>query len=43
MSRLFIETLLIDEELADQARAAWDTGEIDAVTAWWAWLIRINN
>jgi len=36
VSRLFIETLLIDEELPDQVWAAWDAGEIDAVTAWWA-------
>jgi len=29
----------LGEELADQVCDAWDKGEIDDITAWWAWLI----
>ncbi len=35
---LYIEALLVDEELADQVWEAWDAGEIDddvANCAWW--------
>ncbi len=35
---LYIEALLLDEELADQVWEAWDAGEIDdqvASLAWW--------
>ena len=33
-TRLYIEALLVDEELADQIWEAWDAGEIsDAVAA----------
>ena len=38
LSRLYIEALLVDEELADQVWEAWDAGEIDdrtALLAWW--------
>jgi len=37
-TEIYIEALLVDEELADQVWEAWDTGEIDDLTActvWW--------
>ncbi len=34
-----IEALLADEELADQVWEAWESGEIDDLTAWFAWLL----
>ncbi len=38
LTRLYIEALLVDEELADQVWEAWDAGEIDDQTAILAWL-----
>ncbi len=35
---LYIEALLVDEELADQVWVAWDAGEIDDLTVFVAWL-----
>ncbi len=35
---IYIEALLVDEELADQVWEAWDTGEIDGLTVCVAWL-----
>jgi len=38
LTELYIEALLIDEELADLVWEAWDGGEIDdelAAIAWW--------
>jgi hypothetical protein len=34
LTEIYIEALLVDEELADQA---WDKGEIDDQVAWFAW------
>ncbi len=34
LTEIYIEALLVDEELADQA---WDAGEIDDLVAAWAW------
>ena len=37
-TEIYIEALLVDEELADQVWEAWDTGRIDdqvAFLAWW--------
>ena len=43
LTEIYIESLLVDEELADQVWEAWDKGEIGEVNAWWAWwLITIN-
>ncbi len=42
LTEIYIEALLVDEELADQVWEAWDAGEIDnavAAQAWW--LIRL--
>ncbi len=36
LTELYIEALLVDEKLADQA---WDAGETDEVTACIAWLL----
>ncbi len=42
---IYIEALLVDEELADQVWEAWDAGEINDLEAWLAWaaLASIDN
>ena len=43
LTGIFIEALLVVEELADQVWEVWDKGEIDDQGAWSAWwLIRLN-
>ena len=37
LTEIYIEALLVDEELADQVWEAWDKGEIDDDIAWLAW------
>ncbi len=37
MLEIYIEALLVDEDLADQVWEAWDKGEIDDQVAWSAW------
>ena len=37
LTELYIEALLVDEELADQVWEAWYKGEIDDLTACTAW------
>ena len=41
LTEIYIEALLVDEELADQV---WDKGEIDTLTTWilW-WLVVCSN
>ncbi len=39
LTRLYIEALLVDEDLADQVWGAWDTAEIDDQCAAIAWLL----
>ena len=34
---IYIQALLVDEELTDQVWDAWDRGEIDDLIAWLAW------
>ncbi len=34
LAEIYIEALLIDEELADQFWEAWDKGEIEDQVAW---------
>ena len=34
LAEIYIEALLIEEELADQVWEAWDSGEIDDQVAW---------
>ena len=36
LTEIYIEALLVDEELADQV---WDAGEIGDQNAWIAWLL----
>jgi hypothetical protein len=38
LTEIYIEALLVDEELADQVWKSWDFGEIDDIftlRAWW--------
>ncbi len=37
LTEIYIEALLVDEELADQVWEAWDAGKIDDLTAFIAW------
>ncbi len=37
LTEIYIEALLVDEDMADQVWKAWDKGEIDALIAWLAW------
>ncbi len=39
LTRLYIEALLVNEELADQVWEAWDKGEIDDAIACIAWMM----
>jgi hypothetical protein len=34
LTEIYIEALLVNEELADQFWEAWDKGKIDDQTAW---------
>jgi len=35
LTKIYVEALLVDEELADQVWEAWDKGEISDFVAWW--------
>ena len=37
LTEIYIEALLVDEELADQVWESWDKGEIDDQVAWLRW------
>ena len=37
LTETYIEALLVDEELVDQVREAWDSGEADDQSACTAW------
>ncbi len=39
LAEIYIEALLVNEELADQVWKAWDEGEIDDGAAYFAWLL----
>jgi len=43
LTRLYIEALLVDEDLADQVWEAWDKGEIDDQTAWLPWMMNAGR
>ncbi len=45
LTEIYIEALLVDEELADQVWEVWDAGETDDHSAWLAWwaLASIDN
>ena len=36
-TEIYIEALLVDEDLADQVWEAWDAGEFDDLGAWLVW------
>jgi len=43
LTEIYIETLLVNEKLADQVWEAWDKGEIDDQIAWLVrWLISLK-
>ncbi len=35
LTEIYVEALLVDEDLADQVWEAWDKGEIDDMGAFW--------
>jgi len=39
LTEIYIEALLVDEELADQVWEAWDVGEIDDFAVYFLWLL----
>ena len=44
LTKIYIEALLVDEELADKVGETWDKGEIDYFTTYFAWmLISVKN
>ncbi len=43
LTEIYIEALLVDEELADQVWAAWDAGEIDDEIACIAWVLIVER
>jgi len=45
LTEIYIETLLVDEELADQVWEVWSAGDIDDQVAWfvWWWIVKIVN
>ncbi len=43
LTEIYIEALLVDEELADQAWEEWDTGKIDDQIACIAWVLIVER
>jgi len=43
LTEIYIEALLVDENLADQVWEAWDAGEISDIVAAWAWGLVASN
>ena len=39
LTEIYIEALLVDEDLADQVWEAWDKGEINDAVAYTAWIL----
>ena len=37
LTKIYIEALLVDGDLADQVWETWEKGEIDSQMAWLAW------
>jgi len=42
-TRIYVEALLVDEELADKVWEAWDVGEADDETACIAWRLIVER
>ena len=43
LAEIYIEALLVDEELADQVWEVWDAGKIDNLTAYLVWGQIVNR
>ncbi len=43
LAEIYIEALLVDEELADQVSEDWDTGKIDDQIACIAWMLIVER
>ena len=43
LAEIYIEALLVDEEVADQVWNDWNAGEVDNVTAWSMWWSIFNR
>ncbi len=43
LTRLYIEALLVDEEVADQVWEAWDKGKFDDQIACIAWMLIVER
>ncbi len=43
LTEIYIEALLVDEDLADQVWEAWDKGEIDDFWAGWMWIAVVKR
>ncbi len=39
LTEIYVEALLVDEELADQVWEEWEAGEIDEPTAFLMWVL----
>ena len=39
LTEIYIEALLVDEDLADQVWGAWNAGEVDDQTVCIAWML----
>ncbi len=43
LTEIYIEALLVDEDLADQVWKEWDTGKIDDQIACIAWVLIVER
>ncbi len=43
LTEIYIEALLIDEDLADQVWEAWDAGKVGNETACIAWMLIVER
>ena len=43
LTRIYIEALLVDEELAGQVWEIWDAGKLNDVAAYIAWMLIIRQ
>ena len=39
LTEIYIEAVIVDEELADLVWEVWDAAELDDETAWIAWML----
>ena len=43
LTRIYVEALLVDEDLADQVWEAWDQGLVDDQVACIAWMLIVER